>query len=212
MIILVSLSSRWRRAACSGKWLIAASTLSSLTFALPLSGAESHGPATQREVQFSAGIGYGWAPYEQINPLRWGVFLQLGYTATNGAYVGVIGDAYSGDGTEQADGHTDFAMVELGAEVGYDLRLAERWTLRFALLNAAGGLEAIECRQLQPPPSMESCSAAEYSWRYAIGPSVRALYLWEKALFYAELRQTSYLSSAGAIVGGTAVVGFGFHF
>lgn len=212
MTTLVGVDGRCVRASRGRKRSIAVGALSSLTFALPLSAAESHGPATRGEAQFSMGVGYGWSRYEHSNPLRWGVFLQTGYTATNGAYFGVIGDAYSGSSIEHEDGHTDRAMVGLGAEIGYDLRLAERWTMRFALLNAAGGLETIRCLQLQPPPSMESCSDAEYSWRYAIGPSVRALYLWEKALFFAELRQTSYFSSSTAIFGGTAIVGFGFHF
>ena len=199
-------------ASCVRKWLLVLGALGSATLARPASGAESEGAATQREGQFMAGVGHGSGRYQGVSPFRWGVFLRAGYTAANGVYVGVMGDAYSGESSEQADGHTDLAMVGLGAEVGYDLRVGERWTLRFALLNAAGALETIECSQLEPPPSMETCADAEYSWNYEIGPSVQALYLWEKALFFSELRQASYLSSSAAIFSVTAIVGFGFHF
>lgn len=195
---------------------IALAVLSGLTFAPPVggaeSGAESNAAATQHEAQFLAGLGYGWGRHDGINPFRRGLFLHAGYTAVSGAYVGIAAEAYTGDRSEQADGHTDIAMVGFGAEIGYDLRLSERWAVRFALLNAASALEALQCRQLQPPPNQETCLEPEYSWRYGIGPSILALYLWENALFFSELRQTSYLSSSGAILSGTAAVGFGVHF
>lgn len=131
--------------------------MSSLTFAAAVSSAQSNAAATQREVQFMLGVGYGWGRHDAVSPFGIGVFLHAGYTALGGAYVGIMGDAYSGESREQADGHTDRAMIGLGAELGYDLRLSERWTLRFSLLNVAGALETIQCRQLAPPPSQQTC-------------------------------------------------------
>lgn len=191
---------------------VAFAIVSSLIFAASVSSAQSNAAATQREVQFMLGAGYGWGHHDAVNPFGIGVFLHAGYTALGGAYVGIMGDAYSGESREQADGRTERAMIGLGAELGYDLRLSERWTLRFSLLNVAGALETIQCRQLAPPPSQQTCSEPAYGWRYGVGPSLQAVYLWEKAAFFSELRQTSYLGSSGAIFSATAVIGFGSHF
>ena len=170
---------------------------------------EQGGPVTKREGQFLFGVGYGWGQREGINPLRWDVRMNMGYTAANGAYVGALGDAYDGEMEDFETGYEAVYMLAGALEIGYDLRLAERWALRFALLNGVGALVVEEC-SLVFPQTEQTCSR-EYEKRYGIGPSAAALYLWENWLFFSELRQMTFISTSAVISGVTVATGFGLH-
>lgn len=169
--------------------------------------------ATQRTIPMTAGLGYAWGNSDDLNRFGWNVVAQIGYTAANSLYMGVMVGVYRPDSVEYELESEESYTITTGVELGYDRPLSENWAMRLGLVNGVAGFATTHCTikrdEFGSAFDETTCAPLDYDWMCLIGPSVTALYIGDRGLLYTSVVQSSFVNGESAFFGVGVVVGFG---